>query len=416
MTSHPAGTGPHVLRRLNSAAVLQALRDGGPARVADLVAATGLSRPAVSRAISSLRQQGWVADADARAAAPDPQIGRPAARVRFRAEAGHVLGIDVGPHKILAVVADLAGTVVASRRGDTHSLPGGRDVMAALLDLTGEVLADAGVGPGGLQGAAIGTPGLVDAAGATVVLAPSISGWASIPVAERLGHRLDCPLTLHNDVNLAVLGERWRGTTADAETLVFLQWGARVGAGILINGKLHGGAHEAAGEVGFLDLDDEPTANGPTGPNTMGPFERQIGAAAIIELASVEAVRRGDADLQARMRRAAASDDAAEVFHAAAEGNALAAQIIDRIGARLARGLAAVCQVLDPDLIVVGGGLSRAGATLLEVIERHLRTRTLVTPRVVLSSLGDTAVALGAVRTALDDVERRLFADATLPS
>jgi predicted NBD/HSP70 family sugar kinase len=85
------------------------------------------------------------------------------------------------------------------------------------------------------------------------------------------------------------------------------------------------------------------------------------------------------------------------------------AQIIDRVGAHLARGAGVVCQVLDPDLIVIGGGLSRAGSTLLTVVERHLRRRTLVPPRVALSSLGDTAVAYGALRTALDRANQDLF-------
>jgi predicted NBD/HSP70 family sugar kinase len=97
------------------------------------------------------------------------------------------------------------------------------------------------------------------------------------------------------------------------------------------------------------------------------------------------------------------------LFAAAKEGNLAAVAAIDRIAARLARGLAAACLVLDPDLIVLGGGVSRAGDTLLTAVGRHLRVRTLVPPRLALSALGDTAVALGAVRSALDDVERRFL-------
>lgn len=429
MGSVPAGSGPHVLRRINAAAVLTALRTEGPLRIADLMEITDLSRPAVTRAVDALRGEGWVSDANAgddgdpEARAPDAsdgaarrsRLGRPAALLRFRAEAGHVLGVDVGPHKILAMVADLAGTVVAERRSDARGLDDGQAVLAAILAVTAE--ASARVPPGTLMSAAVGTPGLVDPRTSAVTLAPSIPGWTQLPIAATLRERLACPVTLHNDVNLAVLAERWRGSATSVGTLVFLQWGARVGAGIMIDGRLHAGAAAAAGELGFLDLAAEPERSGerssddagPARMTTMGPFERQVGAAAIIDLAIAEATRHGDVDLLALMRGARAHDDAAALFDAAAAGNALAETIIDTICARLARGLAAVHLVLDPDLVVIGGGLSRAGERLLAVVERHLRLRTLVPPRLALSALGDTAVALGAVRSALNEVDDRVL-------
>jgi predicted NBD/HSP70 family sugar kinase len=430
-----------VLRRINAAAVLTALRTAGPLRIADLMEITDLSRPAVTRAVAALRSAGWVSDANAGGDGdPEPQapdaadaqarrsrLGRPAALLRFRSEAGHVLGVDVGPHKILAMVADLAGTVVDERRCDAHGLDDGEAVLAAILAVTAE--ASARVPAGTLMSAAIGTPGLVDPRTGAVTLAPSIPGWTHIPIAATLRERLACPVTLHNDVNLAVLAERWRGSATSVGTLVFLQWGARVGAGIMIDGRLHAGAAAAAGELGFLDLAAEPerpaeggdddagadgAGRGTSRMTAMGPFERKVGAAAIIELAIAEATRHGDPELLALMRSARASDDAAALFDAAAAGSTLAETIIDTICARMARGLAAVHLILDPDLVVIGGGLSRAGEGLLAAVERHLRPRTLVPPRLALSALGDTAVALGAVRSALNDVEDRVLTPLSL--
>lgn len=417
MKSVPAGSGPHVLRRMNAASVLSALRAGGPSRIADLMELTDLSRPAVTRAVESLRGDGWVADVDP-TVEPDPttdvagrqnRLGRPAALLRFRAEAGHVLGVDVGPHKIVAMVADLSGDVVAEHRADTRGLDG-RAVLDAIVSVTAQASAD--VPETSLLAAAVGSPGLIDPGTGAVTLAPSIPGWDRIPIASALRDRLACPVTVHNDVNLAVLGERWRGDAASVDNLVFLQWGARVGTGIMINGKLHIGAAGAAGELGFLDL--ASTVSGPADPSaregdssttTMGPFERQVGAAAVIDLAIAEAARSDDAELLALMRTAQADDDAAVLFDAARAGNKLAEQIIDTICARMAGGLAALQLILDPDLIVVGGGLSRAGEPLLSAVETHLRTRTLAPPRLALSSLGDTAVVLGAVRSALSEVD-----------
>jgi predicted NBD/HSP70 family sugar kinase len=182
----------------------------------------------------------------------------------------------------------------------------------------------------------------------------------------------------------------------------------------MIDGRLHAGAANAAGELGFLDLDAEPDPQGTDKEGaartpTMGPFERQVGAAAIIDLAIAEARRQNDTELLTLMQTAQPHDDATALFDAAAAGNPLAQTIIDTICARLARGLAAVYLVLDPELVVIGGGLSRAGDQLLTAIQRHLRPRTLVPPRLALSALGDTAVAIGALRSALDDVDDRVL-------
>ncbi|WP_446664112.1 ROK family transcriptional regulator [Flexivirga sp. B27] len=426
MKSVPAGSGPHVLRRMNAASVLSALRQGGPSRIADLMRSTELSRPAVTRAVESLRAEGWVGDGTADRAGDEQgdgqherhsdghaRLGRPAALLRFRAEAGHVLGVDVGPHKVVAMVADLAGDVVAEHRADTRGLDG-RAVLDAIVSVTARAAAD--VPESSLLSAAVGTPGLVDPETGAVTLAPSIPGWDQIPIAATLRERLACPVTVHNDVNLAVLAERWCGVAAAIDNLVFLQWGARVGTGIVIDGRLHIGAAGAAGELGFLDLQDagrqstdSVVRKQDSQASTMGPFERQVGAAAVIELAISQAAQKDDAQLLSLMRAAQADDDAAVLFDAARDGSALAEQIIDTICGRMAGGLAALQLILAPDLIVIGGGLSRAGDQLLDAVDAHLRERTLAPPRLALSTLGDTAVVLGAVRSALSDVESRVL-------
>ena len=403
-----------MLRRINVMTVLDALRAGGPQRVADLVTATGLSRPAVTRAIEALRAEGWAEDADQGAeseAGREARIGRPAAVIRFRSGAGHVLAPTSDRLPRDPRHGRRPGRQRDRRAASRHAPAPGEDVLRALLGIAADV-AEAGVPADGVRSAAIGSPGLVDRESGTVTLAPSIPAGPP-SVAAELRSLLACPIAVHNDVDLAVLAERWRGTATATENLVFVQWGARVGAGIMIDGRLLQGANAAAGEIGFLNLAERPESDGVT-RDTMGPFERQVGASAIIELALAEAEARGDARLTEVMLRARPYDDAAALFDAASAGSDLAESIIDQIAARFARGLAAACLLLDPELIVIGGGVSRAGERLLTVVERHLRRRTLVRPRLALSSLGDTAVAVGGVRSALDDVERRFLSPAAL--
>jgi predicted NBD/HSP70 family sugar kinase len=414
----PAHGAPPLLRQINSARVLAALRGSGPLSLSDLAARTGLSRPTVGQVVDQLYAGGLLAYAE-----PGQfgavRSGRPARLVRFRSEAAYVVGIDIGRHKALVMVADLAGTVVAQHREMTSGASSSADLLAALRKAAREALARAGIRRADVASVAAGTPGLVDWPRGAVVLAPGLPGW-KIALARELGRSFRCPVQVENDANLAVLAERRHGVARDARTVVFILWGERVGAGVLIGDQLHRGAANAAGEIGYLALDPgmtaEPDAAG------RGPFERMVGAEAIVEVARSAAARQGGelAQLGAEGpgpggangvggRRAPGELDAGAVFAAAARGDAAAVETVQTIAARFARGLAPVLLVLDPDLVVIGAGVSLAGATLLQAIEASVSPLTLVRPRLELSRLGDEAVVLGAVELALAEAEQRLL-------
>ncbi|HLI38776.1 MAG TPA: ROK family transcriptional regulator [Streptosporangiaceae bacterium] len=401
--------GPPLLRQINSARVLAALRGAGAMRLADLAERSGLSRPTVGHVVDQLHEAGLVAYAGPGDAGPGdggrPRSGRPPRLVRFRSEAAYVVGIDIGPHKARVAVADLLGRVVAMRRRAIPAAHGNRDLLAALRAAARDALAGAGVERGSVASVAAGTPGIVDPPRGTVTLAPGVPGW-TIDLARELRRSFRCPVHVENDANLAALAERRHGAARDARTVVFILWGRRVGAGVLIGGHLHRGAANAAGEIGFLALDGAATAE----PDTRGrgPFERMVGADAIAEAGRLAAERHGGA-LAGLLAPPPGRLTAEAVFTAAARGDTAAAEAVRAIAARFARGLAPVLLVLDPDLVVIGAGISRAGSVLLDAIGGSLRPLTLVPPRLELSALGDEAVALGAVELALADAERRLL-------
>ncbi|MFJ2267042.1 ROK family transcriptional regulator [Streptomyces sp. NPDC098085] len=401
-----AATGPHVLRRMNVAAVLAALRDGRTrtARVTDLAARTGLSRPAVTRALTELRECGLV---ESTAGAGPQQLGRPAQYARFRAESGYVAGVDIGPHHVHVMIADLAGEVLASHRAAVNAGVAGPELFAVVRSALTAAAAGADVPLSRLWAVSTGTPGIVDRERGEVLLAPSIPDWAGLPAVSLLRDWLHCPVTIDNDVNLAVLAERWRGAAVGAGTasgtgsdcLVFVQWGRRIGTGIVIDGRPYRGHSAAAGELGFIDLAGSPDAPaGPRPADGMGPFEQLVGAEAIHRLALESGAPVGEAP------------DIAPLFAAAEAGDRTAVEVVERVAARFARGLAALLLVLDPGRVVIGGGVSRAGDTLLDPVRRHLRTHTLVPVTVSASALGERAVATGAVRRALDVAEERVTA------
>jgi predicted NBD/HSP70 family sugar kinase len=388
-----------VLRRINATAVLNALRDadGHTATVSDLVVATGLSRPAVTRALTALAEAG-IAEFSG---TTEHHIGRPAQRARFRAELGHVAGIDIGPHKVVVMVADLAGTVLGRHQAVTPAGHTGDSVIRLLHDTLTTAATDAGIAPTDLWSVAVGTPGIVDHERGEVVLAPSIPGWSSLPVIADLRDWLGCPVAIENDVNLAVVAERWRGD--DGDNLLFVQWGERIGTGMVIDDKPYRGASSAAGELGFVDLvtdlDDEPKP--PT--DGLGAFERLVGAGEILRLG----MQRCDQPLRDQL---AETGDIAVLFDAAAAGDPAAVSVVDTIATRFARGLAVQLLIMDPRCVIVGGGVSRAGDVLFDAVRKRLGRLLLVPADLRVSALGVNNVALGAVRMALDAVEERLTA------
>ncbi len=403
----PAGS-PRLLRRLNSAAVLRAIRAGAPISRTELARVTGLSKPTVNGAVELLLEAGYLTE---RVADIDDGARRPGPRARllsFRGDLGHVLGIDIGANKVLVVVADLAGEVLGTIRHRTSARE--RQTADALLDLVGaatdDVLAAAGVDRGTLKSVAVGTPGVVDPDSGRVTLAPQLGGWEGIRLGSRLERTFPCSVLVDNEVHLSVLGERWRGAAQGIDDALYVQVGVGIGGGVLIGGDVYRGAGGAAGEMGYLPIiDDDDNA----GRNGLGPFEHAAGATAFARLGRRAAVA---GESRALLELAGGDLDAIDaevVFAAADRGDEAAKRILDELLGRLARGIASAVTILNPSTVIVGGGLSRAGERLLKPLERLIAALVPVPPRVVLSTLGDESVALGAARLALQAVEERLF-------
>lgn len=360
MTDAPIAAGDQtLLRRLNASAVLTALRDRHPQTVRELATRIGLSRPTVEAAIAELLAGGWVDEL-----APEGGgMGRPARRYRFRAAARFVFGIDIGAHKVLGMLSDLEGRVVASRRVTVDPDDGARRRLTAARTVANRCLTAASVAPASVCAAGIGTPGVVDATG-TVTITDVLPEWIGLPIAREIGRFLSCPVLVENDATLAALAERWRGAAPDVDDVVYILAGQRVGAGILIRGKPHRGYHGAAGEIAYAGF---------LGVNSVIPLDETVLAAA-------------------------------------AGGEPRAVATVDDFTLQLATYVAALVLALDPELVVIGGGLSRSSDLLLPGLESALAGLCLVPPRLAASTMGDESVAIGALRLALDHAHRHLMA------
>ncbi|GAB4099407.1 ROK family transcriptional regulator [Sinomonas halotolerans] len=422
MQDAPAA-GPHVVRWANARAVLDVLRRAESAlTVSELIEHTGLTRATVIAVGEDLVRRGWAAEPPLPRGA-GPQKGRPARRFAFRADAGIVLGIDLGAAKTTVLVADLLGTPLASAsspmpgavsaRGDdpaSDAVPppapaedgadGGGTAngtaaggtagsheqrIATVAETALTALARAGRSPADVLAAGAGLAAPVDRAG-RVVGGQAFWRQFDLGLAEAFAQRFGWQVLLENDANLAVLAERWRGAAQGVEDVAVLLAGERVGAGVLESGRLLRGHGGGFGELAFLTMVD-----GVGRPAGIAQLAREWGA---------DAVAAG---------RLAPSDGAGTqaVFSAAAAGDQTAQEILERIAAAMARIIAILSTLVNPELVVVGGAVASAARRLLPSIRAHLDGLTVTPARVEVSPLGADAVTLGAVRRALDDVAAR---------
>nr|BFD86099.1 ROK family transcriptional regulator [Streptomyces sp. Xyl84] len=371
------GGDPSLLRRINSAVVLHALRAADCATLTEITRLTGLSRPTVEGVVEDLMEAGLVAEKAAEEGAARRQ-GRPARRYRFRAEAGHLLGLEIGAHRVAALLSDLDGRVLGAQAKEVGEAADADERLERLRTAVAELLRRAGVPRSSLRAVGVGTPGIVEAGG-VVRLGTALPGWTGLNLGERLGRSFRCPVLVENDANAAALAEHWKGAATASNDVVFVLAGLSPGAGSLIGGRLHRGFGGAAGEIGALHLlgrDVTPETLLSTTDQPLHPLDEQA---------------------------------VAGVFALAREGDQRALAAMDRFIQRLVHDVAALVLALDPELVVVGGWAAGLDG-VLEPLRRELARYCLRTPQVTLSVLGEAAVTTGALRLALDHVEEELFA------
>lgn len=369
------GTDLPRLRELNSLSIVRALRDHPPSTVTELSQRTGLSRPAVDVIAQGLVADGWATVLEPGASSA---VGRPARRYQFRSGAGHVLGVDVGVHKILALLSDLDGNIVHSVRQAVAADAEPAERLAELDNVVNACVADAGMAPSDIWAVTVAVTGAVDATGRTSFFTP-LPGWKSVDLTAHLSRRFDCPVVVENDCKLAALAEQWKGAASDADDIVYLLAGMRTGAGLIIDGVLRRGFGGAAGEIGALRHvrwlnAPEHLQNCPGVPGTVSP-----------------------------------DDAAAWVFTAAREGDKAARAAVNRYVKDLAVGAAALVLTLDPQVVIFGGGFSRSADLVLDPLRHELQRLCLRMPDVRASTLGADSVALGALKLSLNEVDVRLF-------
>ena len=324
-----------------------------------------------------------------------------------RREAGVCIGVDVGGTKISAALIADDGTMLSKTRVPIdRSGPEGpvAQIASAIAEL-GAVAEELEPASSGHSVAAVGIaiPGVVFH-GTGDVWAPNIAGWDHFPLAARLGEQTTLPLVLDSDRSAYVLGEQWCGVARGLRNVVFVAFGTGIGAGILVDGRLVRGSGDVAGAVGWFALD--PRFRPEYGER--GCFECEASGSAVGRLAQ-RALEQGRTSAIAEIVAESGGEVTAEiVFRAAAAGDALAEEILDRVAESMAMGIANIVSILNPEIVVLGGGLFQSDLRLLEPVRarvaRWAQPLAAAAVRIEASGLGEDAGLYGAAKLAWDSV------------
>ena len=380
---------PQLLRALNEQLLLRHIRQLGRCSRAELARLSGLSKPTVSLALANVERSGLVQEAGQRTGVP----GRSAVLYEIRPQAGYVLGLDIGHQYLRGAVADLTGEVIARSAVRTRaSSTSGR--VAELIGLADELCADAGITRSSVTQTVIGTPGVYDPRRNAIALAGVLAGWGKPAVLADLRAAFGQQLVVENDVDAASLAEREHGHGREVRTFAFVWIGTGIGMGLVIDGKLHRGVHGVAGEIAYMPI-SAGQGSDPEDARRRGTLEAAGSAAAVVRAARRSGMR--------------GSVSARRVFEAAAAGDERAAAVVADEAALVARAVCAIVTVVDPELVVLGGGIGQAPG-FAAAVAAELRKLAPVLPEVRVSALGTEAVVDGCLASGAELAWQRLTA------
>ena len=350
---------------------------------------TALSKPTVSQALAALLLSGLVREAGRTSGGKGPT----AVLYELNPQAGWVVGIDVGRDWVRAAIADVTGQFVA-RRDERAQVKSAKTLITQIGAIAHGLAADAGIKWNQVTFATVGSPGVFEAERGQVALAYALPGWGRQGLVELVQQELGTNIAFENDVNLAALGEQWHGLGKGVDDFAYLHLGTGVGMGLVLNGELYRGSAGAAGEVGYLPLAETDVRD---------PSSRRRGAL------DAAASARGVVN-DARRLGLAPPLTAKKVFEEARRGDRKAQRVVAMEVHRIALAIAAVAAVLDPELVILGGGIGSNGDLLLEPVAREMHELSPFRPRIEVSLLRQEATLYGSVSMALQAAQDQLFA------
>ena len=374
-------------------AVLEAVFRAGRVSRAEIARVSGLSKPTVSSVIETFVAGGLVREIGQGFGQP----GRPPVLYELAPTAGYVIGLDVGGTKVRGALANLVGEVIAE-----HQEPTSTTSAAAFVDqvhsMRRALLTKAEVPENRLEALSMGIPGIYNPVTDAVRAAYKVPALETIPFVATIGQGLSYPVLVDNDVNFAALGEQWQGTVVPDTDFVTIAVGTGIGMGAVIGGRLHRGATGSAGEIGSLPLlnpwlgtGEQVLENVAAGPGIL----RRLSTAL--------------ADDHGPQTSLGAHSSVPDIVQAAADGDRLAVRLLDEETDLITLAVACAVLVLDPSLVVLGGGIG-TNPDLVDRVRSRAGQLLPTPPDIEPSRLGNRAAMLGGIAVALDVAHGRLAA------
>lgn len=366
---------PRAMKRMNKRLILATIREKQPISRADIAEITLLSRTTVSQLIDELLEEGVVKETGT--GVSPTQGGRRPVLLSIVEDAAFVCGIDIGGSQITTVICNLSGRILCK-----EVIPTCSDLLS-LFQRVEHFLGRAPIPTDRLIGFGVGTPGITRFEDGMVLSAPSL-GWTDLPLKAEMERRFHLPVYVENDVNVAALGECWRGAGEGKQHVVMITIGTGIGCGLILNGELYRGCHWASGEFGFMVTDsqaidhwNDPVVTG------FGYLESRAGCPAILR------------QYQRRVRNPAITD-AKVVFDRWRRGDEVAGQVIQEAKRHVAAGIINTVALVDPEVVILGGRLMNSRDLFLPQIVKSVKRLAPIQTEIRVSQLGADAGALGA--------------------
>lgn len=380
--------------------LIDLIRKFGGLTRGDLVSFTDHSRTKITSSINSLVLKKIIIENQA----SEYSGGRRSKTFSLNGDLGYLAGVDIGATGIDLALADFSLKMVARQREDMLVRDGPVNVLGRACDILEKFLRENAFDPASLRGIGIGIPGPVDFSNGTVVSPPIMPGWDRFPIIQAVQKRFPTAnVVIDNDVNVMALGEVNQGVGKGVDNLIFVKIGVGIGAGIICHGKIYRGADGCAGDIGHISISkDGPLCH----CGNSGCLEALAGGPAIAERALCAANSGRSQILQEHFEQNGGRLSAEDVGCAAREGDPASIEIIRESGQMVGDVLASLVNFYNPDMIVIGGGVSNLGNLLLSSIRQAVLNRSLPLATsnldIVFSGIRDDAGVVGAAHLAMD--------------
>jgi glucokinase len=309
----------------------------------------------------------------------------------------YCFGIDVGGTTIKCGLFQVDGTLLEKWEIKTRLEGDGEKILPDVAETIAQKISERNIAKEDIAGVGIGIPGPINEAGEAAV-AVNLH-WGFKPVAKELSELTGLPAKAGNDANVAALGEAWAGAAKGSRSAVMITLGTGVGGGIIIDNKIVAGAHGAGGEIGHANVNHDESESCNCG--NKGCLEQYASATGIVRVAHSEL----DACTTESTLRSITDLTCKDVLDAYKAGDAVAQTIMEKVGEQLGGAIAFIAAVVDPEAVVIGGGVSKAGQPLIDLLNNYFRKYAFSvckeTP-IVLATLGNDAGIYGAARMVLD--------------